>query len=743
MKKIVLLLAALLGVTACATKFTAATHDEVVSLPPFKTPAMKKMATSFTLLDGMAYWCEGKQSFVYRPALDHRPPRVVFDSKLNGLNGELAFFLLQEDGTRLELDSSRIVRVERKPYYMRIEYNVPALGGIKALELLSVPNTHALLYRWSDGSGGPYRFSLKVTASSGNKNTPYTTKWNSFQDSKRAVTNLGRSVYSYDATAALFLQQYENKLSSGNDRLEPCSGLAFFAPPAGQKLIPAKTDDENRNDQNPSATQGVPNKTVKVSKAFVAEYKLQGGGDVVMAYAFADTPDKLNETVQRLRASSFAQWKNHVESYWRDYLAKAHHKIEQRMGISLNALTPAEQAVLDVNLIECRLLLSSNGAMYACPAAAMQIEHKHTGYYQSWIRDDSIAKMYLSSIGLADEYLPPHAALVAHNFMEGTVGGQAYRWWDTFYNFRDGATQVDSAFYGTWSFYKAWKETGDASHISGDRYQLMKDTLHYMRNVQDVGPVTKKNVVYYDPNKKLFCEVRINEADITFDKPVWYRSPKTQKKFQFVDSFYINVLFYANYRMLAEIAQYHGLQEEGREFLNEAEVLKKAMDAQLWRPDKGRYIAGMAYNEDGYEDIDFNWENIGFDYIWALTLPDNAHLPFGADVKRRCLEAAWKNQAWARTVFGMAEIATDLPAARANLMKDIVDDALTVEASGSGTHYYFPFVVPECERGLNLPQIFAIAPALRALCLLAADRQSAGPVAPHYGRQGHPHETTK
>jgi hypothetical protein len=76
-------------------------------------------------------------------------------------------------------------------------------------------------------------------------------------------------------------------------------------------------------------------------------------------------------------------------------------------------------------------------------------------------------------------------------------------------------------------------------------------------------------------------------------------------------------------------------------------------------------------------------------------------------------------------------------------MKDIVDDALTVEASGSGTHYYFPFVVPECERGLNLPQIFAIAPALRALCLLAADRQSAGPVAPHYGRQGHPHETTK
>lgn len=112
--------------------------------------------------------------------------------------------------------------------------------------------------------------------------------------------------------------------------------------------------------------------------------------------------------------------------------------------------------------------------------------------------------------------------------------------------------------------------------------------------------------------------------------------------------------------MMAEAAEHNGLTSETAELRAAAAELRQAIHENLWREDKGRYIAGIAYNEDGYEDIDFKWENIGFDYIWALTLPDDEHLPFSAPVKQACLEAAYRAEAWANTNFGMAELATDL-----------------------------------------------------------------------------------
>jgi hypothetical protein len=226
--------------------------------------------------------------------------------------------------------------------------------------------------------------------------------------------------------------------------------------------------------------------------------------------------------------------------------------------------------------------------------------------------------------------------------------------------------------------------------------------------------------------KKMFIEYRINEADITADEtcwagiPEWYRSPTTGKKFDYVISFYINVLYYANYKMMAEMAVYNGYNEDAAEFTRVANELQKSLRENLWRDEKGRYIAGIAYNEDGYEDLDLKWENIGFDYIWGLTLPDDQHLPFNQDTKNGCLEAAYKAEAWAITNFGIAELATDYKPRREELVDRLIKDACVADhcyTKGKSTWYFYPYCLPEGENNQNLPQIFAISPAIKALCL--------------------------
>ena len=188
---------------------------------------------------------------------------------------------------------------------------------------------------------------------------------------------------------------------------------------------------------------------------------------------------------------------------------------------------------------------------------------------------------------------------------------------------------------------------------------------------------------------------------------------------------------------MEEMAQYNGFDADAKEFKKLASDLKKKIRTNLWCEDKGRYIAGIAYNEDGYEDIDYDWENIGFDYIWALTLAEDEHLPFDKKAQQLCLGASfpfkqWRNmdkenqkshlwtpnrdRAWIGANFGQAEVATDFPDFRKELLNDLIRDACTIDHHHDAG-YYFSYCLSEGKSNYNLPQIFAIAPALKALCL--------------------------
>lgn len=710
------------------------------SEPLFKAPDMDKLNTSFSMRDGVGFlqintaW--SFQKFRYRPFLDTTPPWVPeLVHLISGLDGDLFFSVTLSDGTLRPLDSSCVTAVEKTPYYMKITYRMePSVAGKgvteKTLEILVPPNAHAMLYRWSDPTGGDYKFRTRVFADDDESMLfPRPDPPNPGE-----IFDFGRGVYVYEASHHAFIQTFENTWDDPKGGHAPCSGLTFLDAPDACTLTDKGEEDANSNRIQGSFEDldGQCDKTINTGKVFFAEHRVTKPREISLAFCFADNREALDSAFAQIQSKSFDQWKQETEVYWSNYLMDAHGKIDKRLGCDLTKLNERERAVLDSNLIEERMLLATNGASFACPAAAHFFSSGSPGYYNSWIRDGAIAKLHLSSLGLEEQYLKPHAALVANNYMEADLVNGHFRWWDVFYNFCDNCaggtefSQSDSAFYGIWSFYKAWKLLGDDHWITDDRYQLMKDSLRYYRDGLTYDPHTQKNICYYNSDKKMFVEYRINEADITADSPVWpdasewYRSPKTGKKFDYVLSFYINVLFYSNYRMMAEVATHNGLADEAAQFRTAADELKQALDENLWREDKSRYIAGIAFNEDGYEDIDFKWENIGFDYIWALTLPDEEHLPFDPEVKRACLQAAYDAKAWAATNFGLAEIATGLPSARQTIVDRLVNDACTVDKSGE-YWYYFPFAIAEGEHNANLPQIFAIAPTLKALCLTTTD----------------------
>jgi hypothetical protein len=254
--------------------------------------------------------------------------------------------------------------------------------------------------------------------------------------------------------------------------------------------------------------------------------------------------------------------------------------------------------------------------------------------------------------------------------------------------------------------------------------------MRYFRDGVAHDPARDTEVRYFNDEKGLFLEYRINEADIVNDPPVapgyptkWYRSPKTGKKFHYVVSFYINVLYHAAYQMLCEMAEAQGNEADLSRFTAYAEQLERGIARELWDEDKNRFIAGLAYNEDGWEVIDTDWENIGFDYVWALTLPDDEHLPFSSEKKRRCLRHAYESECWANTVFGAAEVATDLDVARDALVERIVADARRHRVD-EDYEYFLPNLIAEAFGNYLAPQTFSIGPSIRALCQNAADRVS-------------------
>jgi len=695
----------------------------------------KKVATSFTLQDGMAYWysCEDEsnfQLFKCRPFLTESPAWLPMSgdygddgATLEALDGRLSFFLTLQDGTFIPLTYTDIVGLEKKPYYMRATYLVASTenGGAKnekTLEFLVLPESHTLLYRWNDATGGNYKFRVRVYADDHSEmRYPKPPSVNDFYD-------YGPGLYAYDRRTNTFRQTFKNCYDNKQAGHYPCSAIVFYDSPDGYTITDKGPDDNRvKSVQNSfSRLDDRGTETLNPGKMFLAEHLITGPGSVSFGFCFADNLNALAASQEQIKSKTFDQWKKLTEKYWTSHLKQGYAKIERKLKCDLSKLSPVQDRVFKINLIEQKMILANNGGMSACPAAQQLYALGFPGYYNSWLRDDTLAVVYLAKMGLANLYLAPHAGLVTSCYRHETLVNGRYKWWDVFYNYcnnNEGGTQfsqVDSAFYGIWSLYKAWKMLGNDAYVTGKNYDLMTETIRYFRRALTFDPHTKKNIIYFDSKKGLFKEMRLNEADITADTPGYPRSPKTGKKLQFIDSIYVNVLYYANYLMLAEAAEHNGKRTDRDNFLNYAAELKKAINANLWSGDKQRYIACIGYNEDGYEAIDYDWSNIGFDYIWAFTLPDDKHLPFSLEIKQRCLQSVYRDGYWNNAIFGKSEIAIDLTSARRAIVDEIVADAVKPDASG-GIYYYYPYSIPEGFGNTNLPQAFSISPSLYALCL--------------------------
>jgi hypothetical protein len=671
----------------------------------------KPIATSLTMTDGVVYFktddTAASCGFVYRPYLSGKPPVIPF-RHLWGLNGSMELNLSAGGKTENLLTRTNLRNMQRKPYHLLCSFDSsPDNAGDESdfnLELLSAAGQNAMLYSLANNSSQPARLQIKIRPRQERKGL-YT-----LVEGRRNVdmnVSLGDAVYAYDSEKMILWQSYDDPLADRAKGLDPVSGLVFNSKP-----------------QNFSLKSSYP------ADGFLADLTVPAKSSVSFFYFFSDNRPEAESAISGVRAFDFEYWKKDTVKHWDDYVSGARARIEKTLDVSLDKLSDLRQKQLAYNLVEVRSLLSRNGAIYASPAAVFYYSSNSVGYWQSYVRDDSIALLDLTEIGLIEEYMRPHAELVMHNYNQGELTNGFHRWWDQFYFYRQNMktdfSQVDSAFYGIWSLYKAWQQLGDDRYVTGDAYELMKDNIKYYTTGAAYDPHKDKNITYYDKMKNMYREYLINEADITEDPngvwgdtKEWYRSPTTNKKFHFVNSFYINVLFHANYSMMAEIAQYNNNQEDRQHFVEQAQKLKKNINKELWREDKGRFIAGIAYNEDGWEDIDFDWYNIGFDYIWALTLPDEKHLPFKPEVKTKCLEAAYEHECWDNTVFGAAEVASDLDSARKDIVNRIFNDALSTKTYNDYV-YFFPGIISECFGNATAPQIFAISPSINALCRSAS-----------------------
>ncbi|MFA6187516.1 MAG: hypothetical protein WC770_09965 [Phycisphaerae bacterium] len=596
--------------------------------------------------------------------------------------------------------------------------------------MVALPENAGVIFSWRDNAMAPHKLRLVVSAD--DSEAMQYPKSPSSMD----FFEYGRGIYNYDTKNHCFCQSFENHYDNPRQGHYPVTKLLFSEAPDGWTIADRGKDGSlltalTANYAPLAGAEGGAN----TGKAFIAEFVLPRKSPLTLACIMADNEKESEKLAEQVRSHSYARWEDRIRGHWADYVRQREAQIEKAMGCRFDRLTPIQRLVFETNLIECKLLQGSNGAMFACVGAYQLWEaHKFPAYYNSWIRDTAITVFHLTEMGLGKEFSVPHAELISRRYNDEKLMNGRFRWLDTFYNHNDKYeteySQVDSSFYAIATFYQCWKKSGRREFVTGENYKLMRDQLRWQRDSWTFDPYTTNCINYFDAASGLFKEYRINEADLTTDKMVWYRSPKTNKKFFFVDSFYINVYGYANYLMMAEVAELNGDSPAHDEYLRLAAELKQALHKGLWREELGCYLSGMGYNGDGYEDLDYKWWNIGFDCIWALSLPEDKHLPFSYEVKNRCLDGIWRDKAWANTLFGYAEMAVQMPNHRAQIIDEIVEEAETSEASKAGILYFYPNVIPEqLSAGgghpYNLPQIFAIAPSLRAFCLLAAEQPKA------------------
>jgi hypothetical protein len=84
---------------------------------------------------------------------------------------------------------------------------------------------------------------------------------------------------------------------------------------------------------------------------------------------------------------------------------------------------------------------------------------------------------------------------------------------------------------------------------------------------------------------------------------------------------YTNHINYASHLMLSQIAEAIGRRDGAKAHAGRAAALAEAVDTYLWDTQQGRYHAGLGEMEDGQlAELDWNYWDIYFAYIWAVTL---------------------------------------------------------------------------------------------------------------------------
>jgi len=676
------------------------------------------VATVLSTVDGFVMWMAREDEvfleaqhkpFYRRSDMPYFPWLADVSRALTPMGGRLSFAAETAEGESA-VGFECIERMHRDA--SRIEAAFRLEGGGLTMECLVPPEGSAVIVRVrSDGDG---RLELVMMVEGPRLEARYTSPLESGSDFP-----LGAPWYRYEPADRTLRQMWDDRMELGSPRRvhDPCSALYWS--------LPCVTD----------LPAGL---WARSPRPIQLRWTLGADAPLVLQLASADNPEELGQRMRALRSRDFDGWLTHTGRWCEQTLERAESAVLETTGVAVREMPDSWRRVFRQNLLELDRLHPPNGCLFACPAGNQLHRDGIAGYFNSWIRDDSIAVVNLAAIGLGECYLPGHIALMLGNHYEAVLAdGATHRWWDTFYCSNDncaGGTQfseTDSTFFGVWSLWEAGRAHGVVHEVSEAEYALCCDATRYLESSVTHDPLTGRGVRYFDERVGLFKEMRINEADITADEPDWYRYPVPAKgdRLSFVDTLYVNLLMHASYVMLGEMAGDLGRPAEAAGWLAKAAELAGRIDEHLWDQDKGRYIAGLGWHRglSDYVPIDYDWYNIGFDYIWGLTLPRVELLPCSVEVRDNCLRAAYRDACWNNTVFAKAQLAVALAEVRCEVVEEIVSDCRTTQyasdsITGERVEYYFPSVIAEQFGGCNLPQVFAIAPTLRAMVLAASEK---------------------